>query len=84
MTPAEQAVLAAAHAFAAAMRAEVTARSAYKLTQRVPGTPAMKVHQLHLTLLNAEDTATEARGTLIRAVRELEPPESKFDIVGAP
>jgi len=59
---AEAAVLTAAHTFAAAMRTGEKARAVYKQTQAFPTQDA---------LLIAEDTTTEARSAMIRAVREL-------------
>lgn len=84
MTPAESHVLTCAHAYAAAMQAETAARTTYKLTKRSGRYPDPEGHELHMAMLTAEDAATEARGALIRAVRKLEPEESKFDVVGAP
>ncbi|GAA3997246.1 hypothetical protein GCM10022631_04700 [Deinococcus rubellus] len=83
MTSAESATLTAAHVYAAAMRAESTARKAYKLTQRAPGTPAPEVRRLHDAMVRAEDATMEARSAMIRAVRGLNG-RNAADIVGAP
>lgn len=61
-TDAEQAVLTAAHAYAAAMRAEEFARTLHKQTQGFSTQDA---------LLVAEDTTTEAHSAMVRAVRGL-------------
>lgn len=90
-TAAEQAVLAAAHAFSSAMRAEEEARAAYNLSRHMllmlRDAAERRVTAIaHAALLVAEDAALDARSAMIRAALQLpgEVPESPFDVVGSP